>query len=435
MKENATLKGLVRPDLANSSAASNLAFNEQVKALIRSGRKVYHFAFGQSPFPIPECMTKAVQEYAHVHDYLPMVGIPELREELVKFHARYDNLSLSSDNFTVGPGSKELIFLVMATFNGDILLPAPTWTTYMAQCRLAGKEPRVLEMKQAKGWKLAPETLEEAARQGGDGWKLLVLTSPGNPSTCYTDDELDALSSVCRQQRIIVLSDEIYARLTFSRKHASMAMHYPEGTILISGFSKWASAGGWRLGYAHFPPSLRPLLEAVRNAASHTYSCAPAPMQYGVAKALRENGNELDKYMTNCAKILQAAGDYCHRELASVGVDGCRSQAGYYFVPDFEVVREGLRARGLTTGDHMTQAMLEEADVALMSTHPFLRPAEELTTRFCFVCFDGCSALRALDDLPSPSHHLSDDFLHKHCLPIVQGIQNLKEWVLKYRQE
>ncbi|KAG7174087.1 Aspartate aminotransferase-like [Homarus americanus] len=389
MKENATLKGLVRPDLANSSAASNLAFNEQVKALIRSGRKVYHFAFGQSPFPIPECMTKAVQEYAHVHDYLPMVGIPELREELVKFHARYDNLSLSSDNFTVGPGSKELIFLVMATFNGDILLPAPTWTTYMAQCRLAGKEPRVLEMKQAKGWKLAPETLEEAARQGGDGWKLLVLTSPGNP----------------------------------------------KGTILISGFSKWASAGGWRLGYAHFPPSLRPLLEAVRNAASHTYSCAPAPMQYGVAKALRENGNELDKYMTNCAKILQAAGDYCHRELASVGVDGCRSQAGYYFVPDFEVVREGLRARGLTTGDHMTQAMLEEADVALMSTHPFLRPAEELTTRFCFVCFDGCSALRALDDLPSPSHHLSDDFLHKHCLPIVQGIQNLKEWVLKYRQE
>lgn len=63
-----------------------------------------------------------------------------------------------------------------------------------------------------------------------------------------------------------------------------MLQHYPEGTILTSGFSKWASAGGWRLGYAHFPTSLYPIMQAVRSSASHTYSCAPAPMQYGVAK-------------------------------------------------------------------------------------------------------------------------------------------------------
>ncbi|MPC26789.1 hypothetical protein E2C01_019939 [Portunus trituberculatus] len=68
------MMALVREDLRQSSAASNLVFNEKVKALIKEGRDIAHFAFGQSPFPIPECLTKAVQDYAHVHDYLPMAG-------------------------------------------------------------------------------------------------------------------------------------------------------------------------------------------------------------------------------------------------------------------------------------------------------------------------------------------------------------------------
>ncbi|XP_071534804.1 aspartate aminotransferase-like [Panulirus ornatus] len=436
MSENVSVKDLVRGDLINVSAAANLAFNEQVKALIKSGRQVYHFAFGQSPFPPPACLKEALQEFAHAHEYLPMVGIPELREELAKFHARYDNLSLNSDNFVVAPGSKILIYLVMTIFAGDILLPSPAWTTYVPQSRLAGKEPWILQTQQAQGWKLTPETLEEAvAGKGGSSWKLLILTNPGNPSgACYTDEELEALSVVCRQRRVIVLSDEIYARLTFSRRHASMAKHYPEGTILTSGFSKCASAGGWRLGYAHFPTALRSLMAVVISAASHTYTCAPAPMQYAVAKVLRENFDELDQYMRDCATVLEAVGNYCHRELASVGVGGCKSEAGYYFLPDFEVVREGLRARGPANGTHMTQSMLEEANVALMSAHDFLRPLEELTTRFCFVCFDGAEALRALKDHPS-QENLSDDFLRQHCLPIVKGIQSLRQWVLKHREQ
>ncbi|XP_069183191.1 aspartate aminotransferase [Procambarus clarkii] len=321
----------------------------------------------------------------------------------------------------------------MASFRGDILLPAPSWPSFYSQSRLAGKVPRVLQTEQDQGWKLTPETLEKAAKQAAPGWKLLILTNPGNPSgTCYSEQELQAISAVCRQRGVIVLSDEIYARLTFNRKHASMAKHFPEGTILTSGFSKWASVGGWRLGYAHFPSSLRPLFEAVRNAASHTYTNAPAPMQYGVAQVLKENAEELDLYMTNCVRILQAVSDYCHRELGTVGVRGCKSQAGYYFMPDFEVVRKGLSVRGLTTGDHMTEAMLEEANVALMASSAFLRPADELTCRLCFVCFDGSRALLALKDEPS-KHLLSDEFLHKNCLPIVQGVQDLKKWVLKHQ--
>lgn len=431
MKEE-HLEGLVRDDLTKSSAASNLAFNEKVKDLKKAGRNIHHFAFGLSPFPPPNCMIKGVQEFAHANEYLPMVGILELREELVKFHKKYDEINLNVDNFLLGPGSKELIYLTVTSFKGEILLPAPSWTTYAPQIKLAGKMPRVVQTDRSLGWKLTPDILEEAAVSCGSGWKLLILNSPGNPSgTCYTNEQLAALSVVCRRRSIIVLSDEIYARLTFNREHATMVTHYPEGTILCTGFSKWASAGGWRLGYVHFPDKTRLLMQAVKNGASHTYSCAPAPMQYGVAKALKENGEELDQYMNNCSRILHAVGDYCYRELTSVGVTGAKSEAGYYFMPDFEVVRNGMKQRGMTTGDHMSKALLKEADVAVMSANAFLRPADELTTRFCFVCFDGSQGLKVLETTPTITS-LSDDFIHQYCRPIVEGVDSLKKWVLKH---
>lgn len=436
MRQNEVKMALVREDLRQSSAASNLVFNEKVKALIKEGRAISHFAFGQSPFPIPECLTKAVQDNAHVHDYLPMAGIPELRDALVRFHTRYDNIRLERENMVVGPGSKELIFLIMTTFSGDILLPSPAWTTYASQCRLAGKDPIILPTYAKNDWKLEPQVLRQAMTEEGENdsqWKLLIITNPGNPNgTCYTEEELKGLSAACRQHKIIVLSDEIYGRLTFSRKHESMVKHYPEGTILTSGFSKWASAGGWRIGYAHFPSALYPMLEAVLNAASHTYSCAPAPMQYGVAKALKESSLELDQYMGDCAKVLHAVSEYCFKELSTVGVGGVKSQAGYYFLADFEVVRTGLRRRGLHTSEEMTRAMLEEADVALMSSQPFLRPSSELTTRFCFVCFDGAAALQTLRTLPSSSAPLGDHFVREHCPTVVKGVENLKQWVVKH---
>ncbi|XP_068214708.1 aspartate aminotransferase-like [Palaemon carinicauda] len=430
MKTKEIARDLVRDDLANSKPASNLAFNEEVKALIKSGRKISHFGFGLSPFPVPKCMVDCVKEFAHANEYLAIAGIPELREEIVKFHERYDNISLNVDNFVMGPGSKQLIYLVMTTFKGDIILPAPAWVTYAPQIRLAGKEPRIIQTDRESGWKLTPHSLEEAAVLCGSRWKLLIHTNPGNPSgTCYTHEELEALSAVCRRRSIIVLSDEIYARLTFSRDHASMVQHYPEGTILTTGFSKWASAGGWRLGYAHFPDRLQELFSAVKSASSHTHSCAPAPMQYGVAKALREFPHELDQYMNNCAKILQAVSNFCHRELSSVGVVSCKSEAGYYFITDFEVVRNGLLARKKKAdGEVMSKSMLEEADVALMPAASFLRPADELISRFCFVCFDGAKGLEALES-SSSSVVLDDDFVRQYCPPVVKGVENLKKWV------
>ena len=174
-------------------------------------------------------------------------------------------------------------------FRGEILLPAPAWTTYRPQARLAGHEPVIIPQERNNHWKLSAQDLEAGLEKlrKRKGAALMILTNPGNPSGCvYTRAELERLTEVCRRHQVIILSDEIYARLTYSgAQHVCMSEIYPEGTILTSGFSKWSSAGGWRLGYAHFPASLARLREAVTSGASHTYSCAPANIQYGASGA------------------------------------------------------------------------------------------------------------------------------------------------------
>ena len=279
---------VLREDLSSYGGASNLKFNEKIKSLQAAGEEIFHFGFGQSPFPVPAPFVKHLKETAGINSYLAVAGLPELREQIVEFHQEWDGVELSSSRLVVGPGSKELIYLVLAVYRGEVLLPAPAWTTYRPQARLAGHEPRLVPQTSHNNWKLRPEDLETSLKEvsQADRPLLMILTNPGNPSGCvYTRAELESLAEVCRRHKIIVLSDEIYARLTYSGSHVCMSEVYPEGTVLTSGFSKWSSAGGWRLGYAHFPASLARLREAVTSGASHTYSCAPANIQHGTSGA------------------------------------------------------------------------------------------------------------------------------------------------------
>ena len=100
-------------------------------------------------------------------------------------------------------------------------------------------------------------------------------------------------SQVCRKLNVTVLSDEIYGLLKFKGQHHSMAQWYPEGTLVTSGFSKWSSAGGWRIGYIVIPQNMDKMMTILQSAASQTYSCAPAPMQFAIAKVLKIELNAL----------------------------------------------------------------------------------------------------------------------------------------------
>ncbi|XP_046355560.2 aspartate aminotransferase-like isoform X2 [Haliotis rufescens] len=430
---------LVKSNLGDSPAA-NLMFNERIRQMIKDGQFVYHFGFGQAPFPVIESALDSLKENAGQNAYLPVQGIPELRQGICNFHARYDSLgSLDPNNVIVGPGSKELIYLLLNVFNGTVLLLAPSWPTYEPQAVLAGRKPVIISTSSDNNWQLTPELLEQAIESNHvTGNKLLILTNPDNPTgTSYGDAQLVALSKAFRKNNVIVLSDEIYARLHYTQSHVTLAKHYPEGTVISSGLSKWASAGGWRIGYHIYPSELSSLLAAVKSEASHTYSCAPAPMQFAASKMFGDLAS-CDEYIRHTSRIMAAVSSFCCRELRSVGVKMVTPTAGYYVFPDFEVIRPALTLRGITTCQEMCDALLKEASVALMASGPaYLRPLKELTTRLCYVNFDGTDALansRKLGlDAPLPEETFVKDF----CTSVYDGILALKNWVsqLKHVQE
>ncbi|OWF35868.1 uncharacterized protein LOC110442412 [Mizuhopecten yessoensis] len=427
-----TERNLVRTDLEGYAPASNLAFNERIKILIEQGEKVYHFAFGQSPFPVIETATEALRENAHQNAYLPVAGLFELRENISKFHSKFDDLDIDPNDIIVGPGSKELIFLLLQIFNGDVIVISPSWTTYKPQTKLAHHIAYVIETSMETDWKITPAHVHQLIKENNlKKNRLLIFNNPDNPTgTSYNQTELKALSNVFREHDILVLSDEIYGRLHYDQNHVSLAKVYPEGTVLCTGMSKWASAGGWRIGYHIYPPQLSPLKKAVQSAASHTYSCAAAPMQYAVSETLKDLDG-CDEYMKHCSRIMGVVGMYSHRELTSVGVKVVKPAAGYYIFPDFEVVKNKLRQRGIETCQQMCDAIFAETSVALMAGGPaFLRPVDELTTRLCFVPFDGKAALAESRTL-GLDVELPTNFVKEYCTPVYDGIQVLKQWVTK----
>ncbi|KAJ8036130.1 hypothetical protein HOLleu_20011 [Holothuria leucospilota] len=252
-------------------------------------------------------------------------------------------------------------------------------------------------------------------------------------------------SSCFMKHNILVLADEIYARLHFQNDHKSIAKYYPEGTILSSGISKWASAGGWRvleyvrqrgtystpamkLGYSLYPKRLAALRKAVASAASHTYSCAPAPVQYA-ALWLFTHDEESAEYMAHTRRILAAVAQYCHRKLEDVGVKVCSPTGGFYMFPDFEVLRDSLKQMGIETCHQMCKHLLDEKGIALMSGGPaFLRPDDELTVRFCFIDFIGTHALDESQKL-GLNRPLPDDFVKDYCNSMYLAVNCLTSWV------
>ncbi|GFR94235.1 aspartate aminotransferase-like [Elysia marginata] len=318
----------------------------------------------------------------------------------------------------------------MTVFSGDVLINSPAWTTYRSQVVLAGRTPLMVDSREEDDWRITPETLLEAL-QGTDPerYKLLVLCNPCNPTgACYSEEHLRDLVETCRKNKVLVLCDEIYARTHFTGDHVCIAKMYPEGGILCSSMSKWAGAGGWRIGYHIYPKELRHLCKMVISAGSHSYSCAPAPMQYAMAEAMQDIA-ACDEYIFHVKRVMKCVSDFCFRELRSAKVRVSEPHGGFYTFPNFNVVKKALKKRGVVTGQGMCDAMLAECAVALLPGGPIHnRPDEELTTRLCFVNFDGAAALTESRS-QGPDRELDDAFVKDFCRPVYDGILALKKWV------
>lgn len=407
--------------------SATLGINEESNRLIAEGKKVFKLGLGQSPFPVPRPVVQELQNNAHQKDYLPVKGLPALCEAIAGYYRRTQNLGFSKENILIGPGSKELMFILQLVYYGDLVIPTPSWVSYAPQAHIIGRPVHWLKTEQSQNWLLTPEELETFCQTDPGKPRIVILNYPNNPTGCsYTPDQLQGLARVARKYRIILLSDEIYGELNFNANHQSIARYYPEGTIIASGLSKWAGAGGWRLGSFAFPSELKWLLEAMAVVASETFTATSAPIQYAAVKAF-QGGDQIERYLMNCRRILKALTDWVVNRFEGSGISVARPDGAFYMLPDFEPLRSTLQTRGISDGATLCRRLLQETGVAILPGSSFGRPQSELTARIACVDFDGAKALAAAEQI-SPEDPIDEVFLLNYCEKILTAIDRICEW-------
>ena len=410
--------------------SATLAINERCRTLSAEGRAVYNFGLGQSPFPVPESVVEALMLAAPQKDYLPVRGLPELREAVAEFHRTYDLVETNSDGVLIGPGSKELMFLLQLAYYGEITVTTPCWVSYIPQARIIGRNVSTIPTNAVQRWKVTAPQLLRFLELAQDDYRprLVVLNYPSNPSgQTYTEDELKEIAGVARRFQLIILSDEIYGQLHHRGEHVSIARFYPEGTIISSGLSKWCGAGGWRLGTFCFPSRLYWLLEAMAVVASETYTSVSAPIQYAAVRAF-EGGIDVERYLCHARRILASLGRHCVDVLAHAGIHVHEPEGGFYLFLDFSSQRDKLAARGIHDGPTLCSRLLDDTGVAVLPGAAFARSRKDLTARLAYVDFDGAAAMAASEEI-SFSEQLPQSFLERWCGHILEGVDRLAWWI------
>ncbi|WP_372636027.1 pyridoxal phosphate-dependent aminotransferase [Alcanivorax jadensis] len=408
--------------------SATLAINERSNALRQQGRQVYKLGLGQSPFPVPPSVVSALREFAGEKDYLPVKGLPALQEAIASHLHREHDVPFRAEDIMIGPGSKELMFILQLVYYGDLVIPTPSWVSYAPQASIIGRRVHWVPTHRHNNWKLGADSLDALCQRDPGRPRLVILNYPANPhGYTFTDDELRDIAEVARKHRLILLSDEIYGRTRYDGQHRSIARYYPEGTIISDGMSKWCGAGGWRLGAFAFPPNLSWLRDAMATVASETYTSVSAPIQHAAVSAF-QGGADMDDYLFQCRRILQGLARFQVDAYQQAGVDLAMPDGGFYLFPDFTPLTERLHQRGIHDSTALCEALLEETGVATLPGEAFGRPSGELTLRQAFVDFDGQAALDGAASVPA-EQSLGEDFLRQYCGNCTTAMDRIVYWL------
>lgn len=303
-------------------------------------------------------------EKGHTH-YTSNSGLLELRNAICDYLAKRFDLSYDPQSeVLVSVGGSEAIDLAIRTVvspGDEVLIPEPSFVCYKPCTVLAGGIPVPIVTREENKFKLTPELLREKIT---DKTKLLVLPFPNNPTGgIMTREDLEGIAEVIRDTNILVLSDEIYAELTYGRDHVSFAS-LPgmwEHTILVSGFSKAFAMTGWRLGYACGP---KDIIKAMTKVHQYAIMSAPTTAQFAAIEAMR-----------GCEKDVQAMVEAYDRRRRLM-VKGFRDMGLPCFEPEGAFyVFPNITPTGLSSQDFATE-LLKEEKVAVVPGDAFGKSGE-----------------------------------------------------------
>lgn len=235
-------------------------------------------------------------EKGHTY-YTSNAGLKELREEICNYYNKFD-LSYTPDEVLVTVGGSEAIDLALRTViepGDEVIIHEPSFVCYKPCISLAGGVPVVIETKKEDSFKLMAEDIEKCITPKT---KMLILSFPNNPTgAIMKKEDLEPIAEIAIKHNLIVLSDEIYAELTYGSKHISIASlsGMKERTIVVNGFSKAFAMTGWRLGFAIANENI---LKAMTKVHQYAIMSSPTTSQYSAIEALR-NGSDSIRMMVN----------------------------------------------------------------------------------------------------------------------------------------
>ena len=228
--------------------------------------------------------------------YTSNAGLKELKEEIGRYLRRKINVDYDpASEIVVTVGGSEGIDIALRAMldpGDEVLIPQPSYVSYLPCTVLADGKPIVIPLKQENEFKLTAEELEESITPRT---KILVLPYPNNPTgAIMTKEDLEPVTKVVKEHDIFVLSDEIYSELTYGTAHASIASlpGMKERTLVINGFSKGFAMTGWRLGYICGP---RAIAEQMVKIHQYAIMCAPTNSQYAAVEALKNCESEVER--------------------------------------------------------------------------------------------------------------------------------------------
>lgn len=290
-------------------------------------------------------------------------GLPELRENICRYMQERFNVPCTPEHTLVTVGASEAIDLVLRAVcdvGDEILVPQPCYVSYQPSVTLAGGTPVAVECTFDNQFILTPERIEKAITPKT---KAIIVAYPNNPTgAIMTKEQLEAIIPVIEKHDLLVISDEIYAELTYVGKHVSIASlgNMSARTVVINGFSKAFAMTGWRIGFVCAPPEID---EAMFKIHQYGIMCAPRVSQHAATAALKEGFLDGFAVVDEMRDEYARRGRYLVNAFNSIGLDCFMPRGAFYAFPSVE--KTGL------DGEQFANALLKEKHVAVVPGSAF----------------------------------------------------------------
>lgn len=301
--------------------------------LLGDMKDVVSLTVGQPDFVTPWHIRAAAIESLEAGKtyYTSNAGLPRLREEIARYLSRRFALSYDPETellVTVG-GSEAIDLAVRGVIDpsDEVIIPTPSFVCYAPLVTLAGGIPVEVATREADAFKLTPEALRSALTPKT---KLVILPFPNNPTgAILTREDLEGLAAVLRETDALILSDEIYAELTYGARHVSIASlpGMRERTLLVSGFSKAYAMTGWRLGYLAAP---RAMIREIFKIHQYGIMCAPTTAQFGAVEAMQNGDEDVEEMVAEYDRRRK----YLVHKLRDLGIPCFEPKGAFYVFPN-----------------------------------------------------------------------------------------------------